>query len=233
MGCNMGHNFSLLVAMEESREHEASFQDPYKPWEIIMNSLTYYMRSMDSHRSLQNNTSRVNKDVRWYPSEHGWICLNTDDAFKSHNTKDGCGGLFRDEDGHWIRGFSKSLGSATAYVAELWGLLEGISIARSMGFNKLEVQMDSEIIVSIINKHGHGNVSGWSIIKKIRSLLSLDWSVKICHFYREANRCADMLANMGCVHNHGTLIYNQPLTNLRQLLDDDNRGVSFLRLVAL
>jgi ribonuclease HI len=141
--------------------------------------------------------------------------------------------LLRDEDGHWIRGFSKSLGSTTAYVAELWGLLEGLSMARSMGFNKLEVQMDSEIIVNIINKHGQGSVSGWSIIKKIRSLLSLDWSVKICHIYREANRCADMLANMGCVHNHGTLSYHQPPTDLMQVLDDDIRGVSFPRLVAL
>jgi hypothetical protein len=25
------------------------------------------------------------------------------------------------ENGHWIRGFSKSLGSTTAYVAQLWG----------------------------------------------------------------------------------------------------------------
>jgi ribonuclease HI len=222
-----------LWQWRNQRVHDTRIQDPYKPWEIIMNSVTYYMSSMDSHRSLHNNLSMVNKDVRWYPPKHGWVCLNTDGASKSQTTNAGCGGLLRDEDGHWIRGFSKSLGSTTAYVAELWGLLEGLSMARSMGFNKLEVQMDSEIIVNIINKHGQGSVSGWSIIKKIRSLLSLDWSVKICHIYREANRCADMLANMGCVHNHGTLSYHQPPTDLMQVLDDDIRGVSFPRLVAL
>jgi hypothetical protein len=34
-------------------------------------------------------------------------------------------------------------------------------------------------------------------------------------------------ANMGCVHNHGTLIYHQPPTGMMQVLDDDIRGVSF------
>jgi hypothetical protein len=32
--------------------------------EMTMNLLTNYMSSMDSHPSLQNNMSRVNKDVR-------------------------------------------------------------------------------------------------------------------------------------------------------------------------
>jgi ribonuclease HI len=158
-----------------------------------MNLVRYYMSSMDYHRSLHNNMSMVNKDVRWYPPEHGWVCLNTDALLRVKIQVLACGGLLHGEDGHWIRGFSKSLGLTTVYVAELWGLLEGLSMARSMGFDKLEVQMDSEIIVSIINKHGYGSVSGWSIIRKIRSLLSLDWSVKICHIYWESNRCADML----------------------------------------
>jgi hypothetical protein len=43
-----------------------------------------------------------------------------------------------------------------------------------MRFDKLAVQMDLQIIVTIINKHGNGNVSGWSIIKKSHTLLSLD-----------------------------------------------------------
>jgi hypothetical protein len=47
-----------------------------------------------------------------------------------------------------------------------------------MRFDKLKMQMDLQIIVSIINKYGNGNVSGWSIIKKIYTLLSLEWTME-------------------------------------------------------
>jgi hypothetical protein len=43
----------------------------------------------------------------------------------------------------------------------------------------------------------------------------------------------DILTNMECVHNHGTLIYYQPHTDLIQMLDDDIISVSFPRLLAL
>jgi hypothetical protein len=38
----------------------------------------------------------------------------------------------------------------------------------------------------------------WSIVCQIRRLLQYDWEIYIQHSYREANRCADMLANMEC-----------------------------------
>lgn len=43
-----------------------------------------------------------------------------------------------------------------------------------------------------------GCASSWSLVSKIRRLLQSDWEVKIYHVYREANKCADVLANMGC-----------------------------------
>jgi hypothetical protein len=39
---------------------------------------------------------------------------------------------------------------------------------------------------------------GMAILKKIRDMLALDWIVEISHEYREANKCADALANIGC-----------------------------------
>lgn len=44
----------------------------------------------------------------------------------------GCGVLLQGEDGQGIRGYSKALGSTTAYVIELWGLLEGLKMTRRM-----------------------------------------------------------------------------------------------------
>jgi hypothetical protein len=69
-------------------------------------------------------------------------------------------------------------------------------MTKRMGYNKLEVQIDSEITVSIITKHGNGNVSSGSPVEKIRSLLSLDLSVKIHHFIKkqtDARICSSTL----------------------------------------
>jgi hypothetical protein len=39
---------------------------------------------------------------------------------------------------------------------------------------------------------------GMAILKKICGMLALDWIVEISHEYHEANKCADVLANIGC-----------------------------------
>ncbi|PNX67080.1 ethylene responsive transcription factor 1b, partial [Trifolium pratense] len=49
----------------------------------------------------------------------------------------------------------------------------------------------------LVKKKG-GHPEGWSLCKKILRILQFDWEVKIRHTYREANLCADALANIGC-----------------------------------
>jgi ribonuclease HI len=135
--------------------------------------------------------------------------------------------------GKWISGFSKSLGVTTAYVAELWGLFEGLTMTRRLGYKKVDVQMDSTIIVQTINNYSVANASGWGLTRKIRFFLILDWNVKIKHIYREANRGADMLTNIGCFHGIGLLVYHQPPSQLIQVLEVDIKGVSFPHRVVL
>lgn len=36
------------------------------------------------------------------------------------------------------------------------------------------------------------------MVEKIRRLLHMDWTVVVCHSYRETNYYADALANLGC-----------------------------------
>ncbi|MCI32337.1 hypothetical protein A2U01_0053550, partial [Trifolium medium] len=39
--------------------------------------------------------------------------------------------------------------------------------------------------------------SCWSLVCQICHLIERDWEIRIQHSYREANKCADMLANIG------------------------------------
>jgi hypothetical protein len=53
-------------------------------------------------------------------------------------------------------------------------------------------------VVNIIMSGKESNASGRSLIQKTRQLLQMERKVKVKHSYRETNRCADALANIGC-----------------------------------
>jgi hypothetical protein len=58
------------------------------------------------------------------------------------------------------------------------------------------------------------------------------WEVKIIHIYREANKCADMLANMGSECSSGIEFFANPPFRVMQIVRDDLRGVSVPRLIS-
>ncbi|GAU39546.1 hypothetical protein TSUD_37990 [Trifolium subterraneum] len=139
-----------------------------------------------------------------------------------------CGRILRNSNGQWIGGFSRHLESYGAYLAKLWGVLEGLILARERGITKLEVQVDSIIVVQTLNSTHISSTVGWRLIQEIWQLLELDcWEIRICsHSYHEANACADALANMGCDNEPGLCVYEQCTTSLSSLLLKDVMGIS-------
>jgi hypothetical protein len=76
-----------------------------------------------------------------------------------------------------------------------------------MGFKLVELDVDSVAVVKVIKTGVTTSVAGVSLIKSIRRLLEQGWEVKITHSYREANVCADALANIGCSLDLNTMYY--------------------------
>ncbi|MCI88500.1 ribonuclease H protein, partial [Trifolium medium] len=48
--------------------------------------------------------------IGWKRPGEGWVKLNNDGACKNRGEIAGCGGLFRDSDGRWIKGYTKKIG---------------------------------------------------------------------------------------------------------------------------
>jgi hypothetical protein len=74
---------------------------------------------------------------------------------------------------------------------------------------------------------------GGTLMKRIRDLLKEPWEVKVTHVFREANRCADMLANKGSEGNFEIVFFDHPPLWVRQIVDDDFRGVAFPRIISM
>jgi len=93
--------------------------------------------------------------------------------------------------------------------------------------------VDSLVVVNIITSGKESNASGRSLVQKIRKLLQMEWKVKVKHSYREANRCADALANIGCIMGNEMMFYELCPTQINHLLAADKAGVTFPRLIKM
>lgn len=83
---------------------------------------------------------------------------------------------------HWIRGFSRNIGSTTSLIAEIWALRNGLNLR----------------IIS-------------SLIDDCRTLASLIHHKKIGHCFREANKCVNALANIRTSQLVYFVLFDAPL----------------------
>lgn len=57
--------------------------------------------------------------IRWNKPLEGWYKLNTDGVSFENPGKDGGGGIIRDNQGNWVKGYSRAIGFTTSITAEL------------------------------------------------------------------------------------------------------------------
>jgi ribonuclease HI len=141
--------------------------------------------------------------------------------------------LIRGENKEWLGGFSKYIGQCSAFVAELWGVFEGLKLAQVKGFMKVEVSVDSQIVINSIKNEDGGNAMGYRLVQRIRQMLELNWEINISHSYREANRCADGLVKLTFTLLDDFQFHDVCTEFINGYFDDDVSGVSTPHLVTM
>jgi len=175
------------------------------------------------HRNPQN---REIIHVGWNRPPEGWIKLNSDGTCKGNNDVSGCGGLFRNSDGRWIKGYMKKIGSCDALHAEMWGVYLGLEMAWRDRIPQLIVESDSKLLIDMITYNCNLGGIVPILVKHIHNLLSMDWQVQVLHTLREGNRSADWLANNSLsLDSYRCSMVESPPNDLHSLLFDDFFGV--------
>jgi ribonuclease HI len=223
----------LLWQWRNKSMHDAEYVSSTNPWQVSMEYVNTYKLSMRAEELTRQGQEKQWIDIKWLTPPSGWFALNSDSAAKTSDRKAGCGGVLRSDKGIWIEGFAKALGDTTAYMAVLWGIYEGLRLAQRRGVTRLELRTDSQVIAQSLKDSTSGSIRGCALMKRIRSLLNEPWEIEIIHVFREANRCADVLANMGSEGISGIEFFVSPPSSARQIVEDDARGVSFPRLISL
>jgi ribonuclease HI len=100
------------------------------------------------------------------------------------------------QDGKLIAGISEFIGIATNNVAEYKALIAGLKHALKMGYVKVEVRMDSELVVrQILGQYKVKNENLKPLFMEAKLISNRFQSFAINHVRRELNKDADRLAN--------------------------------------
>jgi ribonuclease HI len=124
-----------------------------------------------------------------------WV-VYTDGASRGNPGRASYGAVVFDAEGRERHRISAFLGIATNNVAEYRGLIAGLEAALALGARRVEVRMDSELLVrQAIGRYRVKNPGLIPLHRRVLNLRSQFEEVVFRHVPREQNRLADALAN--------------------------------------
>ena len=173
---------------------------------------------------------RILKSIRWEKPSEGWLTLNTDGSLTGSGGLAGGGGLIRDGNGSWVTGFARKIGTATSFLTELWALRDGLRLCLQIQAQTVCIELDAKAVVDALSSHSCTNTVIYSIMEDCRHLVNQIPQTRVKHVYREANRCADLLAKIGTGLQNDFVIFSNPPVDLLSFLEDDVCGVFVNRL---
>lgn len=110
--------------------------------------------------------------IKWVFPILGMVKLNVNSACIK-GVVAGYGGIVRDDNGCWMRGFSMNVGICSNYMPELRGLLEGLMLVLDLRFRRVKVNADSSEIIMDVTQGRSRKIEGLEMLKKIGNLLSV------------------------------------------------------------
>lgn len=139
---------------------------------------------------------QIIKEVIWNPPVLNWTKCNTDGAALGNPGLAACGGLFRNSSSVFIGGFAVNLGITTALCSELIAAMLAIEIAHKKGYLSLWLETDSKLVFLAFKS---SKIIPWHLQNRWSNCIHLISSMNfhVSHIYREGNKCADHLANLG------------------------------------
>ncbi|GLJ37938.1 hypothetical protein SUGI_0772040 [Cryptomeria japonica] len=113
------------------------------------------LTKLSGYKLMDKKQNRTN--VVWSPPKRGTIKVNFDGASRGNPRKSSYGAIMRDEFGNFVGAKYGPLGINTNNMAEMAGLLAGLEWCVAHGFQDVEIEGDSQIILNGIAKQKFEN----------------------------------------------------------------------------
>ncbi|CAL1358444.1 unnamed protein product [Linum trigynum] len=198
-------------------------------WLVVIRS------AMEKDQALHHTPAPPQKtaEIAWTPPPRQWIAINCDGSVLQNSGVAFAGGLLRDHGGRCLGAFACNLGICSITTAELRGAVMGLQAAWDDGYRKVQLQLDSQVAVHLLQDKNYRDHAQAGVLSKAQELLSRQWDVDIIHIYREGNKCADFLANLG--HTLDIELHCIPIdpSCLSHLILYDGQGLSEPRSILI
>ncbi|VFQ61858.1 unnamed protein product [Cuscuta campestris] len=196
----------------------------------IKGSIAEIERAFDKNQvstpSLMNTRDPL---LKWNPAVDHEFTLNVDGSNKVMANRAGCGGVIRNNRGEWLGGFSYRTRPNNIEEIEAKAIEKGIQWAWGRGVRDLEVQCDAREVVNwiITSTSLRGPIS--DTIIAIKSWTDRFHKISFRAIFREQNKVADRLANLGAFQDISWRTFEVPTADLETLSTDDMMRVTTTR----
>ena len=180
-------------------------------------------------RALTGNCHKEPIRVSWEKPEIGWTKLNFDGSCKCKTGKASIGGVVRDHNAEFLLGYAEAIGKTNSTVAEFVALQRGLELVLENGYTNLWLEGDCKTLVEIVAHKRH--VKCDEVQKHVSCINLIIPEFRNCfmtHVYREGNRLADRLAQIGHQLKRPQ-IWHVPPREVLRILNQDANGKVFYR----
>ena len=87
------------------------------------------------------------KCIWWEKPNIGWKKLNMDGASSGNLGLAEGGVVIRDEEGNWVIGYVRKIGSTNSFLVELWALRDALFLCLQAHIQAVVIEMDAKAIV--------------------------------------------------------------------------------------
>lgn len=131
------------------------------------------------------------------------------------------GGVFRDEKGQWLWGFTGKSTATNPLYAELLAIKKRIQALLAKGSHQVIVETDSSQTINLIHSYPQEDHPFLLIIKECKALLTNVWQSNASYVPRNFNKCTDVLANLGYVDQEELVWFDVIPPAVLQVLSDE------------
>lgn len=101
--------------------------------------------------NIDSSRVELSTNLSWVPPTAGFVKVNVDGAHNRYTGISVCGGVIRDSNGCFIKGYVCNLGPCSSLKAKMLALLHGLQVASSLSFRKVIFETDSSQIVDSVS----------------------------------------------------------------------------------
>lgn len=121
----------------------------------------------------------------------------------------------------------------TSIMAELWALEDGLSLARQLNLQNINIELYVDVLVHLLTNLASDNLMLEPLLNDCKTLIRSFPNYLVTHIFREVNRCADRLAKMGAVQITDFLILYEPPPVVDNLLVFNKAKIFCNRLIVV